>query len=120
MNSLSVLAVRSTDLIATKEPRSGSDNPPPDWSTNQTKLAEYRALGPSFSEWLRMLSGCRKVLQMEVETIHEQERYLVALSRWREAGYPDPGEWPDSAFGGEGQLFVQPYTGDFVDKWANN
>jgi hypothetical protein len=72
-----------------------------------------------FREWLLNLESCEECLRLEAKTPLEIDTYKTALFRWKEAGYPYPGEWPDTEFRPEG-LRVSSYTRKWMLKWSES
>jgi len=80
------------------------------------RFAGWQAYGPlTFERWLLSLKANPRLLQLEVKTRHNVARYKIALSRWQEAGYPHPGEWPDKD---TSRLDVSAYGLQWVEKWC--
>ena len=72
-----------------------------------------------FLRWLHDLENCEECLSLQARTIPEKRMYESALRRWKEAGYPYPGEWPDTAYSDSG-LEVSSYTREWVFLWSNS
>jgi hypothetical protein len=71
-----------------------------------------------FRDWLLMLEACEESLCSVAKTPPLIAMYKNALSRWREAGYPCPGEWPDTAYNHEGQIEVYSCTHNWMLQWG--
>lgn len=70
-----------------------------------------------FLKQLRMLEECEECLRFEARTDLDVQMYQSALRHWKEAGYPYPGEWPDSEFV-DGGLRVSPHIRKWMMKWS--
>lgn len=53
--------------------------------------------GPlTFERFLHSLEASPRLLDSVARNSHGLPRYQTALRRWKELGYPHPGDWPDS------------------------
>lgn len=50
----------------------------------------------SFSTWLHSLEAGERLLLFEAKTPQNVSWCKGVLRRWREAGYPDPEQWPET------------------------
>lgn len=72
-----------------------------------------------FAKWLRTLElgGC--MFHLEARTDHDAQLYATALSQWKDAGYPDPGGWPDNPRIRQ-SFSMSSYTRQWVERWSND
>ena len=50
----------------------------------------------SYAKWLHILESDEILLGCEVETRQNLDWCKALLARWREAGYPNPEQWPET------------------------
>jgi hypothetical protein len=79
-------------------------------------LSGYEGRG-GFRRWLLTLERGGCMFHEEARIFQSVPLYETALRRWREAGHPDPGEWPDTS--DRPGFEMSSYTHEWMERWAN-